>query len=177
MLAARLATDVEWRNSRNPPKASAPTIIRAAAIIQLRPRLRFSPNAGIAAIHPPLGNINSGAGNVGPTAYVHDAADRATMHTHAQFEFGVFLQRAADFERAFNRRFGGVVKYQGHTVARWNRNQPIIDFRSLKLLSAAYNRVEYFEQPPLLIDQQLGVADDVDEEHIGDLQFDLFLNL
>src|SRR5206468_7659287 len=132
---------------------------------------------GIAAIHHPLGNINSGPGNVGPTAYIHDAADRATMHTHAQFEFGVFLQRAADFERAFNRRFGGVVKYQGHTVARWNRNQPIIDFRSLKLLSAAYYLVEYFEQSPLLIDQQLGVADDVDEEHIGNLQLDLLLNL
>ena len=27
MLAARLATDVEWRNSRNPPKASAARII------------------------------------------------------------------------------------------------------------------------------------------------------
>ena len=31
---------------------------------------------GIATIHHPLGNINSGAGNVGPTAYIHDAADR-----------------------------------------------------------------------------------------------------
>src|SRR5437899_7056093 len=133
--------------------------------------------ASIATIHHPLGNINSGAGNVGPTAYIHDAADRATMHTHAQFEFGVFLQRAADFERAFNRRFGGVVKYQGHTVARRNRNQPIIDFRFVKLLSAAYNLVEYFKQSALLIDQQLGVADNVDEEHIGNLQLDLFLNL
>ena len=46
---------------------------------------------GIATIHHPLGNINSGPGNVGPTAYIHHAADRATMHTHAQFEFGVFL--------------------------------------------------------------------------------------
>jgi hypothetical protein len=139
--------------------------------------LREQDVTGIATIHYPLGNINSGAGNVGPTAYIHDAADRATMHTHAQFEFGMFLQRAADFERAFNRGFGCVVKYQGHTVARWNRNQPIIDFRSLKLLSAAYYLVEYFEQSALLIDQQLGVADDVDEEHIGNLQLDLFLNL
>ena len=46
---------------------------------------------GIATIHHPLGNVNSGAGNVGPTAYIHHAADRATMHTHAQFEFGMFL--------------------------------------------------------------------------------------
>jgi len=99
------------------------------------------------------------------------------MHTHAQFEFGVFLQRAADFERAFNRRFGGIVKYQGHPVARWNRNQPIIGFRFVKLLSVTYNLVEYFEQPALLIDQQLGIANNVDEEHVGDLQFDLFFNL
>jgi hypothetical protein len=47
----------------------------------------------------------------------------------------------------------------------------------VKLLSAAYNLVEYFQQPALLIDQQLGVTYYVDEEHIGDLQFDLFLNL
>ena len=34
-----------------------------------------------------------------------------------------------------------------------------------------------FEQPALLIDQQLGVTDNVDEEHIGNLKLDLFLNL
>ena len=68
-------------------------------------------------------------------------------------------------------------KIPGPYVARWNRNQPIIDFRFVKLLSAAYNLVEYFEQPALLIDQQLGVTYYVDEEHIGDLQFDLFFNL
>ena len=46
---------------------------------------------GIATIHHPLGNVNSGPGNVGPTTYIHHAADRATMHTHAQFELGMFL--------------------------------------------------------------------------------------
>jgi len=45
------------------------------------------------------------------------------------------------------------------------------------VLSAAYYLVEYFEQPALLIDQQLGVADYVDEEHIRDLELDFFLNL
>jgi hypothetical protein len=47
----------------------------------------------------------------------------------------------------------------------------------VKLLSVTYNLVEYFEQPALLIDQQLGIANNVDEEHVGDLQFDLFFNL
>ena len=47
--------------------------------------------AGIATIHHPLGNVDSGAGDVGASAYIHDSAHRAAVHTHAQLEFGMFL--------------------------------------------------------------------------------------
>ena len=89
----------------------------------------------------------------------------------------MFLYRAADFERAFHRGFRCVVKYQRHPVAGWNRNQPMVGFRFAELFSAADNLVQQLEQAALLINQQLGVADNVDEEHIGDLELNLFFNL
>src|SRR6266566_8651619 len=41
----------------------------------------------------------------------------------------------------------------------------------------ADNLIKQFEQAPLLRSHELGVADNVDEEHIGDLELDLLLNL
>ena len=45
------------------------------------------------------------------------------------------------------------------------------------MFGLADNLIKQFEQASLLRSHQLGVADDVDEEHISDLQLDLFLNL
>jgi hypothetical protein len=52
----------------------------------------------------------------------------------------------------------------------------MVGFGFAELLSAANNLVQQLKQAVLLINQELGVADNVDEEHISDLQLDLFLN-
>src|SRR5437016_201247 len=53
----------------------------------------------------------------------------------------------------------------------------MVRFGFAELLRAADNLVQLLEQSALLINQQLGVADDVDEKDIGDLKLNLLLNL
>src|SRR6266513_5775777 len=45
------------------------------------------------------------------------------------------------------------------------------------MFGLADDLIKQFKQPPLLRSHELGVADNVDEEHIGDLELDLLLNL
>jgi hypothetical protein len=53
----------------------------------------------------------------------------------------------------------------------------MIRFCFAELFSATDNLVELLQSAGLLIDQQLGVTDNVDEEHVGNLELDLFLNV
>src|SRR6059058_1129870 len=63
----------------------------------------------IATIHHSLGNVDAGTGDIGATAYVDDATDRATMYAHAQLKFGMLLHRSAHLQCTFHRRFWCVV--------------------------------------------------------------------
>src|SRR5207237_9982348 len=85
--------------------------------------------------------------------------------------------RATDLKGAVHWCFRCVVKNQRHPVASRNRNQPMARFRFTELLCAADKLIQQFDSAALLINQQLGVADNVDKEHIGDLEFHLLLNL
>ena len=89
----------------------------------------------------------------------------------------MLLYCAANLEGAFHRRFRCVVKNQRHPVAGRNRDQSMVRFGFAELLRAADNLVQLLEQSALLINQQLGVADYVDEKDIGDLKLNLLLNL
>jgi hypothetical protein len=92
-------------------------------------------------------------------------------------QLGMLFHCATDLQRAFHRRFRRVVKHQRHPIAGRNRNQPMICFGFTELFGAANNLIQHLEQAPLLIDQELGVADDVDKEDIGDLKLDLLFYL
>src|SRR2546428_2557099 len=131
---------------------------------------------GVTTIHHTLRDVNASAGNVGSSAYINDAADGAAVHAHAQAELRMRLRSAADLQRTFHGRFRRVVKHQRHTVAGWNRDQTMSRFGFTKLLGPADNLIEELKQASLLVHHQLGVTDNVDEEHIRDFQLDLFLN-
>src|SRR4029077_6783225 len=45
------------------------------------------------------------------------------------------------------------------------------------MFGLADNLIKQFEEAPLLRSHQLGIADDIDEEHIGDLKLNFLLNL
>src|SRR5262249_7679441 len=66
--------------------------------------------SGITTVHDPLCDVDTGTSHVRFSVCVNDPANRATMYAHSQLKFWMFLQRTADFQRAFNRRFWTLIK-------------------------------------------------------------------
>src|SRR5262249_10670290 len=89
----------------------------------------------------------------------------------------MLLYRAANFQRAFHRRFRRIVKDQRHPITGWNCYQAMVRVGFPELFRLADDLVERLELAALLIDQELGVADDVDKEHVGYFELDLLFDL
>src|SRR5262249_55097565 len=89
----------------------------------------------------------------------------------------MFLDGAANLQRAFHRRFRRIVKNQRHPITGWNCYQAMVRVGFPELFRLADDLVERLEQAALLIDQELGVADDVNKEHVGYLELDLLFDL
>src|SRR5437762_12225506 len=89
----------------------------------------------------------------------------------------MFLERAADLHSTLRRRFRIGVKNQHHPVASWDPNQTVRGFGSLKLLGHANNPVQFLNRRVLVVNRKLRVANDVDEQDMGDFELDLFLDL
>src|SRR6266513_1370699 len=68
------------------------------------------------------------------------------------------------------------VENQRHAVSSWYRDEPPIGLRGTDMFRFANDPIQQLQQPSLLGRYQLGVADNVDKEHIGDLHFDLLVN-
>src|SRR3954454_11055167 len=86
--------------------------------------LREQNVSGIAAVHHPLRDIDGGASHVCFSGCVDDSADWSTVYAHSQPQFRMFLERAAYFQRAFNRRFRAMKKNQRDAVARRDCEKP-----------------------------------------------------
>jgi len=71
---------------------------------------------GIAAIHHPLRNVNTSAGDVGALVNVGDFVHRAAVNSHPELKTRRVLQRPGDFQRALGRSFRTVAKNQCNTV-------------------------------------------------------------
>ena len=67
------------------------------------------------------------------------------------------------------------VKDQHHPVASWDPNQTVRGFGSLKLFGGANNPVQFLNRRVLVVNRKLRVANDVDEQDMGDFELDLFL--
>jgi hypothetical protein len=74
-------------------------------------------------------------------------------------------------------RFRVGVKDQHHPIASWDPNQTLRGFGLLKLFGGANNPVQFLNRPVLVVNRKLRVANDVDEQDMGDFELDLFLNL
>src|SRR3989441_43217 len=131
---------------------------------------------GVAAVHHPLRHIKTGPGKVGLTVHIDYAANWATVHSHSKFYFRVFFERATDLERAFHWFFRALVKNQRHPVTGWDLDQAGRGFGVLKLLGRANGLSQFINRRALFVNRKLRVANDVDEQDMGDLELDLFLN-
>ena len=78
---------------------------------------------GIAAIHHPLRDIDSSAGNVGLIVHIGDAIDRPAVNSHAQLNLRMTFQRITDLERTFYRRFRIGEKSEHHPITSRQTNQ------------------------------------------------------
>src|SRR5439155_16587281 len=118
---------------------------------------------GIATIHHPLRDVDSGSGNIGATTYVHYTTDRPAMNSHAQPQVRMFACSAADLERAFHWCFRSVLENQRHPVTCRNGDKTAFCLGSAKMFALAHDLIEQLEQSPLLRSHQLRVTDNVDK--------------
>src|SRR5882757_9934513 len=99
--------------------------------------LREQNVSGIAAVHDPLCDIDAGASHVRFSACVDDSADGSTVDAHSQLKFRMLLESAADFQRAFNRRFWVLIKNQRDAVACRDCDQAACRFGGLEFIRAS----------------------------------------
>jgi hypothetical protein len=85
-------------------------------------------------------------------------------------------QCIANLYRAGNWGVWRCRKDQRHSVARRQARQFASSIGCAERIGSPNNFIERMQIIALLIDQELGVTDDVDEENVPDLQFDLFFN-
>jgi hypothetical protein len=89
----------------------------------------------------------------------------------------MFAERTADLHGALNRRFRTRVKCQRHPVAGWDPSQTARSFGSLKLLGRANNPIQFLNRRVLVANRKFRVANNVDEQDMGDFELDLVLDL
>jgi hypothetical protein len=130
---------------------------------------------GIAAGHHPLGKVNTSSGQISSIIDISNFIHRATMNSHPQSNLGMALQRLADFQRAPNRSFRVIEEDKGHPVSHWKPKQPVRRCRTPELIRVAHDFIQLLLRPPLVVDQQFGVAHNVHEQDVGNFELDLFL--
>ncbi len=85
------------------------------------------------------------------------------------------FNRLTDFNRTSQRRLDSVAKNQCHPVPCGNPDQHAVRVGRTKLRSVSYDFIECLQSLPLLSDQKLGIANDVDQQNVPNfkLQFRL----
>jgi hypothetical protein len=131
--------------------------------------LRNQNVAGIAAIHHALSNVDSGSGNVRLLVEIGHFVDRTAVNSHANTKFRMIPERVANLNRAKNWRFQ-VAKDKRAAVTGWQTEELSFGFGSTKLVGSAHDRAQFLNVRALLGGAQFGIADDVDEEDVRDLE-------
>src|SRR4029079_13205887 len=82
----------------------------------------------------------------------------------------MILERLADFHRATHRHFRIIPKNERTTVAGRQTQQFAFSLRSAELLGATANFPQFLQVLGLLVNEQLGIADDVDKKNVPDFE-------
>jgi len=129
---------------------------------------------GITAIHHPLGHIDAGAGNVRLFVQIDHFVNRAAVDSHSNLQPRVGLERFTDLKGTKHRRFRSRPKNQRSAVTGWKPQQFAFGLRRFELFCRLNNRLQRLELFALLINQQFGIADDVDEQDMSDFELQLW---
>src|SRR5439155_25554613 len=92
------------------------------------------------------------------------------MNSHAQPDLGIISQRLADFDCGPYWRFRCIKKDKGHSVPDRYSNQLPGCFRSAELFGSANDLIEPLQHLHLLVHQQFGITNHIDEEDVCDLK-------
>ena len=126
--------------------------------------------AGISAIHHALCDVDSAARNIPIRVNVGDAINRTGVQAHPQFQFRPAMQLLRQLDGAPYGCFGVCEKHQRHPIPSGQRNKLILALCSSEFRSAGGYLLERFHLFPLVVHRKLGVAHNVDEENVGNLQ-------
>jgi hypothetical protein len=85
----------------------------------------------------------------------------------------LILERLRDFQSASDRLFEIFEKEQSHAVTSGQTNQFVFRFSSAETIGPADNLIQLLLSFDLVVDHQPGVADDVDQEKVGYLEFEI----
>src|SRR6202030_2669575 len=124
---------------------------------------------GVAAIHDPLSDIDSRSGDIGLLVQVSDFINRPAVDAHPNRKLRMVPQRFANFDGTQNRRFQ-TAEDERATVAGRQAQQFSLGFSRAKLLGTADDFAQFLNLRALLSRAQLGIAHDVDEEHVRDFE-------
>ena len=149
---------------------------RPLAILRevFRHPLREQNVTGVAAIHHPLRRIDPGAGDVRPPAHIRHFAHRTAVNSHPHRNFRMLPERFGHLERAARRLLRAMTKNQRHPVAGRQFHHPLVR-RLLHLRRREHNFAQLTERLALFFDQQLRVANDIDEEDMPDLKLKMIV--
>jgi hypothetical protein len=126
--------------------------------------------SGIATIHHPLRHVDAGAGDVGSLIDIDDLIDRAAVDSHAELNRGMTFQRPCNVHGAPRRRLGIGAENQRHAVASRQTDQLSCRLGLAEFPCPAHHFVQLIEYFTLLLKEQSGIADNIDEENVPDLQ-------
>jgi hypothetical protein len=129
--------------------------------------------AGIATIHHALGDVDAGAGDVGAVIDVIEVMHRAAVNADPQRQTRLRFQGLVDLQRALDGRFDRIGENQGHAIAGRQADELAVRLGLAERRRLAHDLIEFVQGLGLFVDQQLGIADDVHEEHMGDFQAQL----
>ncbi len=138
--------------------------------------LREQDVPGITAIHHALRHVNASAGQVGPPVHVRHLADRAAVDPHAHRKLGMFLERFGNLERAPGRLLRALAKDERHAIAGREPDELFVG-RFAHRRGREHDLDELVEPLLLLLVQELGVTDDVDEKDVPDFEAEIVVRL
>ena len=127
---------------------------------------------GIAAIHDALGDVDPGAGNVRLLVQIGDFVNRTTVDAHAHPNLGMTLECLGDFLGAKYRCLRVVTESKRAAVTGRQSQQLSFSFSGAVLLGPPHDLAQLLYLSALLVNAQFGIAHDVDEKNMGDLQSD-----
>ena len=99
----------------------------------------------IAAIHYPLGDIDSGSGDIGFVVHIPDPIHRPAVHAHAQPDHRMTSQCSADLQRTSRRFFRTVKESKRHPVPGGHSDELAACFRRTETLGISNDLIELLE--------------------------------